>query len=258
MRNSIALYIIILITGIIFRSCKTLNISKVEERSTVSTTNIIKDRIKNLNYPDNLLLKNASLKIKDENQTSLRLTIYLKKNELIFINGRYMGFEVFRLMVDNDSVKFINRFQRTYYFDNAGKFLNKYGIATDLTELQTFIYSGFLFKEKLNTNYIRSNFSRDEDIINYDYTIDTGRKLNLHYNLNGSLKNLLFSDHPNSIFVNMQMERNDKKLESINGDFINDGNKIDWTLTINQLDYTNYDNLNFRIGKNYYEIQNIF
>jgi hypothetical protein len=186
------------------------------------------------------------------------LTVYLKKDKLIFINGRYMGFEVFRLMVDNDSVKFINRFQRSYYFDNTKSFLDKYGIATDLIELQSFIYSGFLFKDNLNTSYIRSNFKRNENVISYDYYIDTGRKLNLNYNLEGTLTKLLFSDHTKSTFVKMQMERNGGELESIKGDFINEGNTIDWILTINQLDYTNYDNLDFRIGKNYYEIQNLF
>jgi hypothetical protein len=234
-----------------------LKISKKDDLTARATTEVIKDKLKSANYPENLLIQNANLKISGENQSSIRLNVYMKKDELIFLSGRYMGFEIFRFMVDKDSVKFINRFQRTYYHDQSKSFFNNYGLTGELSDIQNFIYTGFLFPNTLDNTVIRSMFQRRGDSIQYNYPIEEGKKLNLIYNLTGQLENIGFYDYNEDQFLMINIVRDDRFLNSISGDYIKSGNEINWSLDINEIQNKEYKNLDFRIGNNYYEIQNI-
>lgn len=255
-RNNYIYIFLVLISSLVY-SCKTLKISKKEDLPARTTTEIIKEKLKSVNYPENLFIQNINLKISGENQSSIRLNVFIKKDELIFLSGRYMGFEIFRFMVDRDSVKFINRFQRTYYYDDAKSFFNKYGLGGELIDIQDFIYTGFLYSKGLDNKVIRSKFLRNSDSIQYNYPIEEGKKLNFNYNLLGQLKNINFYDYTNDLFLMMNLEREGSDLNYISGDYIKSGNKINWSMDINEVQYKEYKNLDFRIGNNYYEIQNI-
>jgi hypothetical protein len=255
-RNNYIYIFLVLISSLVY-SCKTLKISKKEDLLARTTTEIIKEKLKSVNYPENLFIQNINLKISGENQSSIRLNVFIKKDELIFLSGRYMGFEIFRFMVDRDSVKFINRFQRTYYYDDAKSFFNKYGLGGELIDIQDFIYTGFLYSKGLDNKVIRSKFLRNSDSIQYNYPIEEGKKLNFNYNLLGQLKNINFYDYTNDLFLMMNLEREGSDLNYISGDYIKSGNKINWSMDINEVQYKEYKNLDFRIGNNYYEIQNI-
>lgn len=239
-------------------SCRTLNINREDRTIELNTSEIIKGKLKSTKYPENLLISNASLRITGETQSTLRLNIFMKRDHLIYLNGRYMGFEVFRFMINKDSVKFINRFQRTYYFDTKNSFVSKYGLSIEISDIQDFIYSGFITPKDLNNALIRGNFNRIDDRIVYDYILEEGKKINLSYDLKGELNKIIFSDYSDELFVNMDLGRKDGILNDISGELIREGDMIEWNLEIQRLEYTDYHNLDFRIGNNYYETQNIF
>lgn len=137
--NKFIIRISIILTLILF-SCKT-------------TRTIIKEPIKE--YGADYLfeqLKNNELKfdffsakfsidyINDKNKTSFKGHIRIKKDSLIWISfSPALGIEVARLMITNDSVKFINRINDTYFigdYDFVNDFLET---NIDFDIIQSFI-----------------------------------------------------------------------------------------------------------------------
>lgn len=256
MTKGLILLVSTAVFSVIINSCKTLNIPVKPERAKNSAVEIIEGKTRNYNYPEDMLIKNAVLKVGEEENT-IRLNIYLKKDEFIFINGRYLGFEIFRIMVGNDSVKYINRFQRTYFFGNISNLKEDLGFDLELIELQRFIYSGFINTELYNKNYIKTNFKAAEDGIKYNYIVEEGRKIDLLYDFAGDLEKIDVSDHVNSVYINADISRIDKEIKSLTGQYLKNNNTIMWDLEINNIENKVYNNLDFRIGKNYYELPDI-
>ncbi len=238
-------------------SCKALKIRDIEERKTLSYTNAILSKYENSERPDHILVTNGSLKIKDENTTSLRLTIYSKKHELIFISGRYLGFEIFRLLLTNDSVKFINRAQQSYFFGSREEIDNNILKSISLEEIQNIIYTGFLVQESMGRSSIERQFKPRVDKILYDQVIDEGIKIEMEYDLAGFLEKILFSNHLDSVYLDMLLKRSDNSLENISGSYFRNNYEIKFEFDTNEIKYSPYSKIEFNIGKNYNEIRNI-
>ena len=238
-------------------SCKALKIRDIEERETHSYTNAILSKYKNSKRPEHILINNGRLKIADENTTNLRLTIYSKKHDLIFISGRYLGFEVFRLLLTNDSIKFINRAQQTYFFGSREEVDNNILKSITLDEIQNIIYTGFLVQERMGKSSIERKFKPRVDKILYNQVMDEGIKIVMEYDLAGFLEKILFSNHPESTYVDMMLSRSENTLENISGSYFRNNYEIKFEFDTNEIKYSSYSKIEFNIGKNYNEIRNI-
>ncbi len=240
-----------------FTSCKTLKINDIEDRGELAYPEVVLLKYRNAERPEHLLIPNASLKVVDENSTTIRLTIYNKKDEFVFVSGRLLGFEIFRFKLTNDSVKFINRAQRNYYF-GAKKDINNGMLRTlRLNDIQNLMYSGFLMDDNSNRSYVERNFTPKVNEITYTEFLEQGVKIEMEYDLAAFLNTILFSNHPDAMYLDMNLHREDGELNEITGSYYRNNYEIKFEFDANHIEQKSYSNVQFNLGQNYNEIRNI-
>lgn len=242
---------------IIFSSCKALKIRDVEERKTLSYSNAVMFKLRNSERPEHLLIQNGNLKIQNENTTNLKLTVYSEKDKLIFLSGRYLGFEIFRLMLTKDSIKFINRAQQSYFFGSKNNMENELLRSVSLKDIQDLMFTGFMEQTNMDRRYVERNFEPKVDKIFYNKVLDEGIKIEMEYDLAAFLTKMLLSNHIDSVYIDMFLKRNDTDLESITGSYYRNNYEIKFEFETNEIKNSSYSRTKFNIGKNYNEIRNI-
>ena len=243
---------------VIIGSCKAFKTNKLPDTDYNVFAEELIHKSNNKVRPENLLIDNASLKIEDSNGTLVRSRIYVKRDEYIFISARYLGFELMRIKITEDSVKYINRVQQSYFFGLNDDILD--GIFEELfrlKEIQDFLYTGFLNDNPINRKYIRANYRLVEDKIRTEKILDTGLKLELEYNLNAYLEKIFLTDHKSGNYLQMTLQRNSKQVENISGIYYDGRNAIPWFLNIRDIRYESYNKTSFNIGKNYNKLDSI-
>ncbi len=252
-----SLIFIFFIVVFLFSSCKVLRVNDVSLRRNMHYTEAVRQKFITSARPEHLLISNADLSISAENQTNMKITIYVKKDEFIFVSGKLLGFEIFRFMLSEDSIKFINRVQRNYYFGSIEDVNNNSLKVLSLEEIQEIIYTGLVKEEGFSRKYIERKFQPDIDHISYTRVVDEGKKIDLEYDLSVFLKKILFTDHVNSIYINMDIEREGNMFDGIEGSYLKNNYRIGWEFRNNGIRFVPYTRIQFKIGKNYNEVQGI-
>ncbi|MBX2844757.1 MAG: DUF4292 domain-containing protein [Saprospiraceae bacterium] len=83
-----------------------------------------------------------------ERQLSFKATVRVKKDEMIWVSAGMLGFEGVRALITPDSVKVINRLERTYYessIDYVGELTN---MPVNFEGLQNLLVGNWLFFDK--------------------------------------------------------------------------------------------------------------
>ncbi len=202
---------LLIVTLIFFNACKT-------ERSIIKQP--IKEEGQEYLFRK---LKNKELKFKwlaakfkieliiDKNKASFKGQIRIRKDSLIWISlSPALGIEVARLMISEDSVKFINRINNTYFvgdYDYVNKFLKT---SIDFDVLQSFIIGNdFQYYE---VGKFRAS------IDNMEYKLSTGARQ--------KIKNYVKEHEIPQIFIqNIWLNPDNFKITRINIKEINKHNK---------------------------------
>jgi hypothetical protein len=238
--------------------CKALKVREIAPKNELKYTSAVKQKFEDSNRPENILLKNALLKIEDENKTSLRLTFFMKRETSIYVNGRYLGFEIFRLKLTRDSVYFINRINKNYFFGPKEEIRNAFVRDLNLYDIQEIIYTGLISTEELNNSYIENHFTPDVNSIHYTRFIDDGIKLEMEYDPLIYLEEIVYSNHQEKVYLNIDLDRERDILEGISGSLFRESGEIKWSLDLNDISYEKYNRTSFNIGNNYNEVKSIF
>lgn len=230
-------------------------VNRLDFRKTVD------ERLKPKKFPEHLLIENADIQLHDANQMHARLLVYIEKDKKIFVALRYLGFEIARAEIDPDSVHFINRMQKKYFFgtyDEVYKFLP---LDFDFYTLQRLIYTGFFYTGDERLREFARNFKRDQDGYIYERIIDEGKKLQLYYdNVDIKLDKIYLSDYIDHLLAEIQINREQRSAVPLvlNGNII-DGNKArNVEISIKSIKHKDYSKTDFRIGKNYKKIERLF
>ena len=96
-------------------SCRSSKMTtKTADLSSVSERVFTKDLEKNYLTPEYLVGK-ARVKYKDDEQgLSFTMQLRMIRDEAIWISGTFLGFEVARVLITKDSLKAINKYEKTY------------------------------------------------------------------------------------------------------------------------------------------------
>jgi hypothetical protein len=245
---------ILILLIVIASSCKTIRINKNRDFTKLDISERIVSKSKNAYRPEYMLINNGILRIRDENNTVVRTRIFIKKDEFIFVSARYLGFELFRFMIGNDSVKYINRFQRSYYFGKNSEIAKGITESLDITEIQELIYSGLY---GINDSFKRNStngYRREDNRVVKETILDEGVKMQFEYDSDINLNKFTILDHRSAFYIDIGIERNSGELKEIDGTIYLNDNEIEWTLDIKEIEYKAFDKIDFRIGKDYYEL----
>ena len=249
--------IIFLLLIIGLSSCKIFEKTTGPDAEEVYYRNLLDTRLNKKFIPDNVLVQNANIRVKGDNNINARVTLYSRKNELLFVSTRYLGFEVIRVLLTEDSIKYINRFNREYYFDNVDNLKSVFPINLEI--LQTFLYTGYYVqKDEKRKDYIdRFKYMGDSLVLNY--VLEERRKMSLAYNRTIlKLDKIKFSDMINMFLLNMNINYEDEIMKSMKGTFLN-ANDQKYNIEISNINVErkSFDKIDFHVTKNYRRLDSL-
>lgn len=225
-----------------------------EELFSKTLVNTFKDA----NRPDYLLIEDALFTIDSERSTKLRMIIYVEKDEMIFLSGRMMGFEIFRFKVTMDSVYYINRIDKSYFNSNIVEFTGFIPEDIDFITIQDFLYTGILQGNKLSKNFINKEFGYLNDLWVFRKALDNGIGINLFYNQEAKLKKLKYLDSEREISIDLDIEKSFDQSARFNCLYDNKENRISLNLEYSSIIYKPFRKTDFKISNSYNEKRGLF
>ena len=255
MKNNLyRIYFLILLFAV---SCKPIELITAD-RSDSDFKKIVVEAIDYRSIPSNVLVNNMNFQYNSDKNIAARITFYSELDNCVFASVRYLGFEVFRIGVFMDSVKFINRFQREYYFESINK-INNLPLDPSLKIIQPFVLTGFYYNQSIKKkDFLRKFVVEDNSLVVYDDSVP-GRKILFYYNrTTGKLDKLIISDYSSVLNLEALFDYRNNELNKISGIINRNGDKADFELTNIDIQKKAYNNTEFNIGKNYKKLENVF
>jgi Domain of unknown function (DUF4292) len=242
---------------VFFYSCKTLRPISLGGNEA-DLKKIVIAGIDRNNLPENILITNMNFKYVGDKNISARITFYSQLNECLFASFRYLGFEAIRVGLYPDSIKFINRFQREYIFEDL---LNIKGlpVEADLDILQPFLLSGFYYNNLIKKKEYLKNFSSNKEPIVIKENSTPGKEIRFFYNPHtAKLDSINISDLTEMFYIEAYLKYKNNRLDNIRGSILNRGIKGNFELDNIDIQNISYSNTQFNIGKNYKKIEKFF
>lgn len=159
--------------------------------------------------------------IEDDKKTNFQAQIRLRKDSVIWMSfSPALGIEVVRLMITNDSVKFINRLNKTYFFGDY-KFVNDFL----KTNIDFDVFQSFLTGNDFQY-YEKAKFKASVD--NHEYKLSTTSRHKLKEFVKHSDENpIVFIQNiwlsPDNFKITAvkikEIEKENKKLEAFYNEF---------------------------------------
>lgn len=169
--------IILFIVSYFLGSCKTIKNTSYNSKLQKLSTKEICDKVKsnNLNYSSLMSRFSVNFKIGDDSH-KLSGLLRIKKDSLMWISVKLpLGIEVARILFSQDSLKFINRHDKTYFISDYNFFKQKFGVELNYNALQAiFTNSEFVYNGSSNDLYSFDNY---RDTINYNLENFTEREI---------------------------------------------------------------------------------
>ncbi len=215
-------------------------------------------RINIRSYPQHLLIDRIDVKIDDGDSYKGKMTVYLDRGNFIFINVKFLGFEILRAMLTTDSIKYINRLNQQYYFESLEKLRDLPLISLELERLQNFMYSGFLIPPTMNSREFIKSFQRTNTSI-VNSIKDNSGAIELFYDLdNVKLQRFVISDQLGKLEGGFDLDRTNGELNAILAELSLRKYAVQIDVELKKIENKEYGKTDFVIGKNYKKLEKLF
>lgn len=140
-------------------SCRTIPFSANSDE-----TDFPKYLYKNLNTHSSQYYSCDQINIKydDGNVKSANLSLNVKRGNYIYANVNYFGIEIARILLTRDSVKIINRFEKTYFFGSLNSLNTKFGFDVSYDLIESLILKGVATEGNLTQKFVKANISEND------------------------------------------------------------------------------------------------
>ena len=254
---SVFLFIVILLGS----GCSILRKPQSTDNESFNLEKSLMDHIKEANGKELILIENAELFLELDRKINSRITLYVERDKQIFVSVKYLGFELIRAQITEDSVKYINRLSREYYFDRQANIdLYSIGIpAVGFKEIQDFLFTGFLNAPGKQSNTYLKDYKITGDTLMFSRKLENSGSVNTNYKIPQiKLINLEVLDYSRAIHLEANIERFQDEISLIKGNFQNEDQSGKFELRIQDIKQDHYSKTDFKIGKNYTQISKIF
>lgn len=157
---------IIIVTAIIFTSCSTTR--KTQRPAPPAETELAQPKPDSLETMSSVLTKmnhldyntfsgkiDASYKDNKGKDYNFDVKLNMKKDELIWLSVTGpLGIEVARGLITKDSVKILNKLEKTYITRSISYLQDQLGLPLDLATMQDLLIGNPLFIDKFNSSYV--------------------------------------------------------------------------------------------------------
>lgn len=175
------LFLVLSLTVILFGSCKTafINSGKTEN---MRPAKLYKKLIENELQYENLSLKFSAEMFVGEESQEFSGIIRMQKDSAIWISLRSYNIEGARILFTQDSVKFINRLEKSYYVGDFDFIKKRFDIDMDYNMIQSIITNSFFFyPEPEDTSKAVNKFKPCYDSTLYCMSSISERKYEKYY-----------------------------------------------------------------------------
>ena len=248
----------IILILVLFSSCAKLKRIIIIDKAEIRLKNEILTKIEDKKIPEYILIENATIKIVGEETNRARINFYLERDKQIFVSVKFIGFEIARFQLTQDSVKYINRLKREYYF---GDLENDHSELTEILNLnftQNLISRGFIMEEANDFDNFFTNSTIRGDSLLYMDNLSSAHNISYTYNLESmQLFRLFYIDYVKQLEANVDLKRNSKDLKKISGYFMDGNNRTNFELELGVIKRETYKKTKFNIGRNYSELKSL-
>jgi hypothetical protein len=246
----------LLLVVLSFSACKTSKKVSVKKADRNKPEVLFDELIRNQVKADWMEAR-VKLKYQDDYQ-SLRAasTIKMRKDSVIWMNVRVLGFEAGRALITKDSVFVLMRLQKQYLAESLDYLEESYNMPANLTTLQNLLLGNPLF-------FQTSGFNLDQKELSY-HLYGKNDWMESHYWLNNadlSLQKMDFDDFRENRKVNMTLENYTQTTDNQNFSYFRKlelsseqtGN-ISVDIDFTKVDLNTPKNINFEIPERYTRI----
>lgn len=163
---------IILFTAVILTSCSTTRKTQQQKPSTPitsapqeqATTNMdsnetmstVLEKLNTIDYKTFSGKIDASYKDSKGKDYNFDVKINMKKDEMIWMSvTATLGIEVARALITKDSVKILNKLEKTYITGSINYLQDKLGLPVDLKTMQDLLIGNPVFIDKASSSYVK-------------------------------------------------------------------------------------------------------
>ena len=249
--------IIYLIFLLLFSACAQLGRlnKKIEKKSLEE---VIDKRISG-SKSEYFYCDRINIKLGDDETKSFTGKVFIHKGKSIFINVSYfLGIELGRIQITHDSIKYINRIKKDYYFGKVENLARLTGISLSYEEIENLLIRGLPISYRDNKRKILLRFTENDKDYVYNYEIDEKRFMKIYFQKDSNLEyKIEFTDHNKKIyFVGLL---NDYLKEPIypgiiNASVLKGDKKMEIKILINRIENRFFQNTLFKVNNNYNEL----
>ncbi|HHW58797.1 MAG: DUF4292 domain-containing protein [Bacteroidales bacterium] len=163
----------ILIVSLVFFSCKTSKSPQQYSQDSKFISIESKDTfvlVNNTSY-NNISLKTNGIFNYENKEINFNANIIIIHDSLVWMSASVLpGIEIFRILVNKDSIKIINRFSREYYTDSFEKIYEKIGICINFDVVEALLVANdfISFNHEIiqkHTDSLFTNYTISRNII---------------------------------------------------------------------------------------------
>jgi hypothetical protein len=152
--------------GLLFSSCKSVPIASIDKERNFGDYLY---SLQNTNGHKYVSCEQIEVTVKEEETRTFKAKISVHKGEFIFANFNFLGIEIGRLEITPDSVKYINRLEKTYYFDNITGLSSILKFELDYYEIESLILYGYILNRNENRRKVGMHIQETSDSFIYEF-----------------------------------------------------------------------------------------
>ena len=173
--------LVLIITGLFLSSCKVAFVNNGKSEN-IRPNKLYKHLVDNEFEYDYLTLKFSAEINSGETSETFSGMIRIKRDSIIWISLRAYNIEGARMCITQDSVKFLNRMNSTYYLGDFKFITDRFAVDLDYNSIQSILTNTFfIYPEPDDTTKAIGNYKPCEDSMFYCMSSISQRKYTRYY-----------------------------------------------------------------------------
>lgn len=149
--------------------------------------------------------------ITGEESKNVRAKVSIKKGDFVYLQISLYGFEIARIMITPDSVKYINRIDKTYWFRPNREMSQVIGFSPEYIWLESVMLKGFYLEDNMGRKELKTLIYSDNNLWIYPYE-NKDFKVTHYFSKESLLQERMELHDRNGDLVAIAIMRYDKKF----------------------------------------------
>ncbi len=199
------------------------------------------------------------ISIDDGDVKSFKANLYISRGDFIYANINFLGFELARIQLSPDSIKIINRLEKSYFFTDFANLYNLTGIALTYSQVESLILNGLICDELQNFKRFKQYISVDSLSYKFSFRGLDKYVINSYFSKSTYVEEKIeISNIPGSIILKAELNKYSEDgvyPKLINIQLKKDNLIVDVAIQLNKIGKDKPTNRSFLINSKYREME---